>query len=424
MSNSAMNDKDDIERTGERLRDALGAAAEVMVGYRAPARQRARRADRPGRRAGGWLMPLAAAASVVVIALGAVLIAHLASPTATGSGSAKAAAQAGSSTGTQSAGQGARPEFYLTVTYPRNGPNVLVFQVRRTDGGTVTGSKTISGADVGWGGYITAAAGDRAFYFGSYPCTRSSGIPSTTFDRITITSSGQISGFAPAGRPIKGMVTTLAVSPDGSQLAYTALTKACATGPATFPGQSTVSVENLSTGTVRQWQDTDASKWTFASRLSWAQDGRDLVVDESGRGPQRSELTVYRLDTAGSGGSLQAHSTTLLRQNSTCSLCVETALAGPQGSLTVLEAEGTPLQGHIRVVSIAPASGGRQSVLYRGTAVDSGLFADATGRWLLLWATSAPSQKDPQITASGWISDGQLHPLAGVGQVSPQGIAW
>ena len=64
---------------------------------------------------------------------------------------------------------GPRPEFYLTVTYPASGQNALQFQVRRTNGGAATGSRTIPAANVGWGGYLTAAAGDRAFYFARVP---------------------------------------------------------------------------------------------------------------------------------------------------------------------------------------------------------------------------------------------------------------
>lgn len=83
------------------------------------------------------------------------------------------------------------------------------------------------------------------------------------------------------------MVTTLAVSPDGSTMAYNALEKACATGGLTMPGAASVSVADLSTGRVRTWQDTDATNLTLASRLSWAPDGRTLVVDESTRGGRR-----------------------------------------------------------------------------------------------------------------------------------------
>ncbi len=286
---------------------------------------------------------------------------------------------------------------------------------------------------MGWGGYVTAAAGDRAFYFGKYACI-STAIPDTTFYRITITNAGKISSFASVGRPIKGMVTTLAVSPDGSRMAYNALTKACAGRGFTLPGAASVSVENLSTGSVRTWQDKDATQWTLASRLSWAPDGRTLVVDESGSGPTRSDLTVYGLDPASSGGSLQAHSTTLLQQNgNNCSTCVATALAGPDGSLTELESQAAGQQTRMLVVRVQSPAGSPRTVLYsqlidapkRIGVNNTALFADPSGQWALLWpAGSISSPQYQDFAPAGWISGGLLHPLPGVAQVFPQGLAW
>jgi hypothetical protein len=290
-------------------------------------------------------------------------------------------------------------------------------EVRRTDGGAVTSSRTISGANVGWGGYLTAAAGGRSFYFAKYPCI-STGIPDTTFYRITITTSGQISAFAPVGQPVKGMVTTLAVSPDGSAMAYNALEKTCAGPGRTLPGAASVSVEYLSTGQVRTWQDTDATQRTLASRLSWTPDGRTLVVDESMPGALRGDLTVYGLDPASSGGSLQAHSTTLLQQGANCSSCVTTALAGPDGSLIGLQSPAYGKPGPTLVVRIPSAAGRHRTVLYDGPLQYPGLFTDASSQWVLLW----PAQSRPMT--AGWISGGRLHPLPGVGPVNPQGIAW
>ena len=420
-----MNDKDEIERTAARLGGALHAAAEVMTVHPARERQHVTREAPDVKRVRGWLLPLAAAAGVVAIALGAVLVAHLGSPAGTRS--------SGAGVTSPTAATATRPAFYLTATYPSSGPNVLVFQVRRTDGGAVASSRTISGANVGWGGYLTAAASDRAFYFGKYACIRSNAIPDTTFYRITITNAGKISGFAPVGRSVKGMVTTLAVSPDGSRMAYNAIAKDCAGGGITLPGAASVSVENLSTGNVRTWQDKDATQFTLASRLSWAPDGQTLVVDESGHGRSRSDLTVYGLDPASSGGSLQAHSTTLLQQNSNCSTCVATALAGPDGSLTELGTQAVGQRTRVLVVSIPAAAGGRRTVLYSklidappdSSVITADLFTDGSGRWALLWpATSIPSGWSGRFAAAGWLSGGRLHPLPGVARVFPQGIAW
>jgi len=414
-----MTGEDDITQTADQLRAALGAAADLMVVPDAPAL----RAERHFKPAKGWLLPLTAAASVVVIALVAVSVAHLASP----------ARIAG---GTQAATQAPRPEFYMTASYAATGPNDLHFQVRRTAGGAVTDSMSISAAHIGWGGYLTAAASDRAFYFAHYPyCTKAATV--TTFSRITITGSGRISGFTAVGRPVPGMVTDFAVSPDGSQMAYNALPAGCPSGPGTLPAMTgDIQIMNLSTGATRTWQNTAAAqaRMTTVGGLSWAADGRTLVIDENSRESGQADLTVYRLDTASSGGTLQGHSTTLLRQDGTCSTCVSVALAGPDGSLTALESQTAGQRRRVQVVSIPAAAGSPRTVLYSEPDDSAspvligsmGLFADPSGQWVMLWPTGGASDQQGQsiVAAAGWISGGRLHPLPGAAQVFPQGIAW
>ena len=424
-----MNDQAHTERTAARLRAALNAAADVMVVHDAPQRQQIKITPARQRAPRNWgrLAPLAAAAGIVVVAAGTLIGAHLASSTGTHAATPAGTNQTTTATGT--APRAPRPEFYLTVTYPASGQNVLQFQVRRTTGGAVTGSKTIPAGGVGWGGYLAASAGDRTFYFARYPCTTHA-VPHTTFDRITITNSGQITGFAPAGPSVQGMVTAFAVSPGGSQVAYNALPGDCAGGGFMSPAAGSVSVEDLSTGAVRTWQDTMAQG--AVGRLSWAPDGRTLIVDEAPRGLQRLDLTVFALDPShSSGGSLQAHSTTLLRQNSNCSACVATALAGPDGRLIELESQGAGQRTRVLVVSVPTRAGSPRTVLYAGpsgapsnAANNADLFTDSSGQWPLLWPGGALSPRDSAFVPAGWISGGRLHPLPGVGQVFPQGVTW
>jgi hypothetical protein len=403
-------------RFARRHARALSAAADVMVVRDAPEHQHVKQAR-------GWMFPLAAAASVVVIVLASVIVAHLASPTRT---------QGGTATRTRAP----RPEFYMTATYPASGPNVLQFQVRRTAGGAVTASTSIPAANIGWGGYITAAPSDRAFFFTHYPCLTTE-VPVTTIDRITITGSGRISGIAAVGR-VQGMVTDFALSPDGSRMAYNALPGKCASGTGfRSPAAGAVSILDLSTRAVRTWQDTTRTTvgglgWNNVVGLSWAHDGRTLIVDERSRAGW-PDLTVYGLNTTSSGGSLQAHSKTLLRQNYRCSssrpTCVSAVLAGPDDSLTALESRAAGRQARLLVVSIPLAAGRPQSVLYseltdipKGIGGGStGLVADPSEQWLLLWPSGGASGAQQ---VAGWISGGRLHPLPGVARVFPQGIAW
>jgi hypothetical protein len=297
----------------------------------------------------------------------------------------------------------------MTATYPAHGPNVLQLQVRRTNGGAVTASTSIPAANMGWGNNITAAAGDRAFFIGYYPC-RSTVTAVTTFYRITISGSGRITRITAAGR-VQGMLTELAVSPDGSQMAYSALPGKCGTGAGIRSlAAGVVGILNLSTGAVRTWHETGRN---IVSELSWTPDGRTLIIDESALGA--ADLTVFRLNTASSGGSLQAHSTSLLQQDNcspSTSACVWTVLAGPDDGLTALEyAAAWQQQVRLQVVSIPLAAGRPQIVLYTEPVPitrsigNGGLTADSSGPWLLLW----PNRQH----ASGWISGGHLHPYPG-----------
>ena len=323
----------------------------------------------------------------------------------------------------------------MTATYPVSGPNVLQLQVRRTAGGAVTASTSIQAANMGWGNNISAAPSDRAFFIGRYPCS-STAVAVTTFYRITITGSGRISGIAAVGR-VQGMLTYLAVSPDGSRMAYSAVPGKCGAGRGLISAAAGgVSILNLATGAVRTWQNTNTTGRNTVLGLSWAPDGRTLIIDERSRVPgDWPGLTVFRLNTTSSGGSLQAHSMTVLQQNQDCSnsssTCVAAVLAGPDDSLTVLESHTARRQTRVLVVSIPLAAGRPQTVLYselsdspKARTVDStGLFADPSGRWVLLWPTGGMGMPGAQ-QAAGWISGGRLHPLPGVAQVFPQGIAW
>ena len=372
---------------------------------------------RRGRRRVARLAPFAAAVGVILIVAASVLAAHPTSH-AGRQGAAVAAAPA------------PRPEFYMTATYPATGPNVLQIQVRRSAGGAVTASTTISAANMGWGNTITAAASDRAFFIGYYPCRRGE-VAVTTFYRITITGSGLISGTTAVGH-VQGMLQYLAVSPDGSQLAYSSIPGACGS-VRPWPAAGAVSILDLSTQAVRTWQYSAGH--SYVSGLSWAPDARTLVIDEYSRGLAGPGLTVLGLDAASGGGSLRADSTILLQQSSDCSkssTCVKGAVAGPDDSLTALEFQWTGEQTRRLVVSIPLSAGGHQTVLYSelsdggpGVVDGDGLFADPSGQWVLLWPDSAVSTpQGPVFFPAGWISGGRLHHMTGAGEVFPQGIAW
>jgi hypothetical protein len=156
-----------------------------------------------------------------------------------------------------------------------------------------------------------------------------------------------------------------------------------------------------------------------------------LTRNASRRGPRRLDLTVFALDTSGSGGSLPAHSATLLQQKDDRSTCVATALAGPDGSLIELESQATGQHSRVLVVRVLSKAGSPRTVLYAGpsgapadAASNTDLFTDSSGTWPLVWPGGGLSPRNQAFAPAGWISGGRLHPLPGIAQIFPQGVAW
>ena len=411
-----MTGQDEITRTADRLKDALGAAADVMTAGDSPVRAR----ELKVRHAGGWLLPMAAAVSVVVIALAAVFVGHLAGNTAP----RRAAAGA---TGA------ALPEFYMALDTNSNGS---VLAVHRTAGGAVTASIGVPGLRTG---NIAADASDRAFFVASaQSCTTAPTV--SRFYRIMITVSGKISGLVKTGSPIQGTVADLAVSPDGSRIAYSLKPNVrCENySTATVP-QDVVHIMDLSTGSIRTWHNTataasPARVLRMLGGLSWTPDGRTLIVSYLWAGqwnlPDRDHnLAVLGLDTSSSGGSLQAHSRVLWHQES-CVTCVREALAGPGDSLTAVELRPVGQQDTRQLVVRIPLTSGRpQTVLYSALAAmpatdleTTAVFADSSGQWVITWPLIDLNRPGKESIPADWISGGKLHSLPGT--TLPNVIAW
>jgi hypothetical protein len=430
-----MNDSDELARTAARLRDALRAAADLLppsaTAEQAPDSATAVRARRRPRSGHAWLVPLAAAAAVAAVLLASVLAtSNLGRPAGTGSG-------------TPGPGQAsaAMPQFYLVLGYV-GGTGTI--QVRRTADGTVTGSDPLPGHDNHWSDDLTAEASDRAFYIASAPVCAPRTMKATSqarFYRITINGSGRISGIHPVGSPVRDLVSSLSVSPDGSQLAYTVI-PSCGS-PASSQLRAGIHVMNLSTGAVRTWQNTAASPGPsqvteFDGDLSWTPDGRTVIALYSWgslarRQADHSGISVLGLDTAGPGGSLQASSRVLFSQDDSCASCIRQAIAGPAGSLTAVELS----RGRQLVVRILLPPGHAPAVLYSAAiqpsaspGSDDAVLADPSGRWVITWPPY-DARTVPDGLLAGWIRDGTLISLPGTalpsslpGTQGAYAIAW
>ena len=415
-----MTTPDELDRTAEQLRDALTAAADVMA-ERDAAAVITPGPQRPGkpRRARVWLIPLAAAACVVaVIAASVSLTTNLAHPSSPAS--QPAYPRSSICTPLPAAGPGtALPRFYVTTDVAAR---QIHLQVRRTSDCAIT---AVVPLPAGWllTGGITATANDRTFFAAAQsakscpvqpgPGGISSAARETRFFRFAVNDRGRAGRLTVVGPPVTGLVGPVAVSPDGSRIAFNAADanfvgpgKACTGGEAEG---AAIRVIDLVTGKVRTWQSLEmppapAGTGVTPHEVSWLADGRTLAVSyvwpTGPSGPQLS-MAVAALDTTSGGGSLQAHSHVLWSQPQKCVFCVDEALISPDGkSLTANAIQHTAHGDRDALLRIALPSG-RYRVLYESPAetnAASTFTQDGAGQHVILVSGSQ----------AGWVRAGKL----------------
>jgi hypothetical protein len=433
--------QDELARTAERLRDALTAAADIMAESDAAA-VIAPVPQRPGRlrRARGWLIPLAAAACVVAVIAASVLLArNLArtSPPAsqpTNPGFSVCEPLPAAAPGT------AVPRFYVTTDVTAR---QIQLQVRRTSDCAIT---AVVPLPAGWllTGGISATAGDRTFFAAAFSASRcpiqagAGGISfahETRFFRFAVNGQGRAGRLTVVGPPVTGLVGPIAVSPDGSRIAFNASNAsfvgpgtACASGQA--EGGAAVRVVDLATEKIRTWQsDTmppaPAGTGVTPGAVSWMADGRTLAVSyvwpPNPSGPQLS-MAVAALDTTSGGGSLQAHSRLLWSQPDKYAFSVQEALISPDGKSLTAAATQQTAHGYRNVLLQIALPSGRYRLLYESppeTYSISAITQDGTGQHIIVMSGSQ----------AGWIRAGKLVLLGASGsalQLSDgiETIAW
>jgi hypothetical protein len=413
--------QDELARTAERLRDALTAAADAMAEADAVNTPVPQRPGRP-RRARAWLIPLAAAACVVAVIAASLLItakfSHTSSPA---SQPEYPAASSCEPLPAAAPGTAALPRFYVTTNV---GARQIQLQVRRTSDCAIT---AVVPLPAGWllTGGISATANDRAFFaaaFSAKSCPTQGG-PSpnfappaheTRFFRFAVNDQGRAGRLTMVGPPVSGIVGPVAVSPDGSRIAFNASNGnfvgpggACQGGEA---AGDAISVIDLATGKIRTWQSMEmppapAGTGVTPGAVSWLADGRTLAVSyvwpTSETGPQLS-LAVAGLDTNSSGGSLQAHSRVLWSEPKKCVFCVQEALISPDGkSLTALASQQTA-DGLRNVLLQIALPSGRYRVRYESPLEKNPpaitFTQDGSGQYVIVVSGSQ----------AGWIRAGKL----------------
>jgi hypothetical protein len=251
-------------------------------------------AARPARRWPGWLAPIAAAASVAAVVTASVTVSAIVQRGQAGTTAAAAATIS------------RVPPFFVSIPRGRPGPAVIA----ATATGTVLGRVDPPVQDPVFT-LVTAAADDRTFVFAAIPGGSSVGPDS--FYKLVLDRSGHPGRLTPLPIPAEpGLITGLAVSPDGSKLAVSVL------GPNRQTTGPKLKVFSVATGTEHDWVWPGAG-WTgwaealapneFLTRtLTWTADNRRLLfIEHTGRGA--SGIAQARiLDTAARGSDLRTAS--------------------------------------------------------------------------------------------------------------------
>ena len=424
-----------MTRTEDRLTDALTAAARAISEdtlrplVAPPARRR-----RPA-----WITPLAAA-------LGIVLVVGLALAAGTRlSGSRPPGGPAGAQTPV--------PRYYV-VEGDQGGAPV----VRSTATGQVTATVPVpKRANVGVFDVLASTRGGVFFVAAAAP-----GTEGQRLYRFRLTSSGQVSGFAPVPGGAIGRhywaADALAVSPDGSRVAvsvgytWTGSSTTCGGAgqqacPQGTPQPDYIQVINLRTGASSFWRGGNEAAYSVAS-LSWTTHGQLVYLGQTCADQKLSSETctkygrtaaVRALNPAAGGGRLGI-GPVLLRQSARFPYIAQ-ALISPDGRtitavvltgrMTSSHNESDLVPPHLSVIQLSRATG-QLHVLYQRYLGDiSGstfapdvlqLSQDAAGQhWMLNGGVC--TSRCPQGGFNGWLRGGQLVPLAPVnGQEGDQ--AW
>jgi hypothetical protein len=298
----------------------------------------------------------------------------------------------------------------------------IQLQVRRTSDCAIT---AVVPLPAGWllTGGISATASDRTFFaaaFSAKTCPDQAGAGGistaaheTRFFKFTVDDQGRAGRLTVASPPVSGLVGPIAVSPDGSRIAFNAANanfvgpgKGCGGGEASG---AAISVIDLATGKVRTWETLEmppapAGTSVTPHEVSWMADGRTLAVSyvwpTSNSGPQLS-MAVAALDTTSGGGSLLAHSHVIWSQPHACVFCVQEALISPDGKSLTAAATQQTAHGYRDVLLRIALPSGRYQVLYESPVEANpapAFIQDASGQHVILVSGSQ----------AGWIRAGKL----------------
>lgn len=291
----------------DRIRAAAHAAAATVADNSAPPLSLPQRGRRPGPRGWRgrppWVVPLAAAAAVLVVVAASVLVARAVVPgqTVPDAGPPLAAPlpltadglpayflaipagdqQAGAEPGNQNEGAG---------PIPRRLSSLETLRVVATDTGKTVATATLPG-------YVTEIAASRGAFFAAV--VRGS---AATFFEIRLDGGRTATTVTELPiQPDTAPLEFMAASPDGSKLAYSTLVMRGAEGDV----QNLV-VASTTDGRQREWTTPAQDSQGSMGLMNFLADGKTLAFSWTGPAQTSPSSSLRLLDTAAPGDDLMA----------------------------------------------------------------------------------------------------------------------
>jgi hypothetical protein len=349
----------------DRVRAAARAAAATVTEGSAPPLRLAQPGRRPGPGWGGrhpWIVSLAAAAAVIAVIAASIFAAHAVVP------ATRRPAPGPASAPLPFLADGLPAyfvEYPISDSFPPGSPG---FPGGRTVRVVATATGKVA-ATVTLPGYITAVAASRGAFFAAavkdnlarfYEIRLNDSRTATTVTELPI-------------RPARSPRVPMAVSPDGTKLAYAthvALVVASTTG-----------------GSQREWRPPRQDSQAWIDNMSWLADGRTLAFNWAPSQGTISAEYLRLLDTEAPGSDLMASKRVLPSVYDAHQLLSESMLS-PDGQVVVGAANSSDTnRAPVNSVIAFSTATGQQTVLYQ---------ASPNGEWGCysppLWISNAGSE--------------------------------
>jgi hypothetical protein len=309
-----MNVEDQLRAAGRAVRDQVRDLPELDLTTSAPA-QPGTRPGTPRRWRAGWLIPLAAAAAVVIVAATLVSVRSLSAPARPGTD------QTGPATSGTAANQ--VPAYYAGITQTAAvspddayGPSNVTIAETATGKTmfTIKPPKNTSFANV------TAAADDRTFVVSVAPFPPGAPLQAAIgWDLLRISPGATgytLRRLSIPATPPNTLIGALALSPDGTELAVMVDSDTVVEDTAALRIYSVASGQVLRTWQSESKQSLDSIGANFNPNgtVTWLANGHGLAfawdaVEQPGQNPLKVTPEVRRLDLAKPGTGLLADST-------------------------------------------------------------------------------------------------------------------